>query len=84
MVSNVNGAEWAWIAVPLTALGVWLGKKGTQFVVWMRAVEYQAGQASEYERGAREAIVQFESTIAAKDAEIAALRALNAMGRDGQ
>ncbi len=77
---SINGSEWAWIAVPLTALG----GASVKVLGWLRRMEREAGRASEYERTSREAVAQLERTIAAKDAEIGALRALNAAGRGGQ
>ncbi len=79
-MAEVNGAEWAWIAVPLTALG----GAALKSLGWLRRMEREAGRASEYERTSRDAVAQLERTIAAKDAEINALRALNAAGRGGQ
>jgi len=78
MASVVNGAEWAWLAVPLTAVG----GAAIKALSWLRRMEREAGRASEYERTSREAVAQLERTIAAKDAKIEALRSLTTAGRD--
>ena len=80
MVSQVNGAEWAWIAVPLTALGT----AAVKSLGWLRRMEREAGRASEYERTSREAVAQLERTIAAKDAELGALKAMITARGGGQ
>ena len=74
----MSGGEWAWIAVPATALMGAAAKAGS----WLLKAERERGRAESYREYATDAIAAKDAEIAALRAEVAALRASGVRGQE--